>query len=181
MVIAPITAVISIWLGKKLRFLQVKVQETEAKYRAFMQESIANQIVIKAFCNQDNCVEELNNLRNDRLKWVLKKNKMNVIASSTMSFAYTLVYVVAFGWGVIRLSLKEITYGTMSVFLSLVGKIQDPLVELSKQLPQIITVLASAGRIVEIEELDKDKYEERTLNNPQLVNIQLQDYIYLYL
>ena len=84
---------------------------------------------------------------------------MNVIASGTMSFAYTLVYVIAFGWGAIKLSLKEITYGTMSVFLSLVGQIQDPLVELSKQLPQIITILASAGRIVELEELEKDVYQ----------------------
>ena len=116
--IAPITAVISIWLGKKLRYLQVKVQETEAKYRAFMQESVANQLIIKAFNNQDYSEDNLNRLRNNRLHWILKKNQMNVIASGTMSFAYTLVYVIAFGWGAVKLSLKEITYGTMSVFLS---------------------------------------------------------------
>ena len=178
--IAPITAVISIWLGKKLRFLQVKVQETEAKYRSFMQESVANQLIIKAFNNQDYSEETLENLRNNRLHWILRKNKMNVIASGTMNFAYTLVYVIAFGWGAIKLSLKEITYGTMSVFLSLVGQIQDPLVELSKQLPQIITILASAGRIVEIEELDKDVYIEDGLNNPMKVDVKVDNIDFSY-
>ena len=178
--IAPITAIISIWLGKKLRFLQVKVQETEAKYRSFMQESVANQLIIKAFNNQDYSEKTLENLRNNRLHWILRKNKMNVIASGTMSFAYTLVYVIAFGWGAIRLSLKEITYGTMSVFLSLVGQIQDPLVELSKQLPQIITILASAGRIVELEELEKDVYIEDGLNCPSKVDVKVENIEFSY-
>ncbi len=178
--IAPITAVISIWLGKKLRYLQVKVQETEAKYRAFMQESVANQLIIKAFNNQDYSEDNLNRLRNNRLHWILKKNQMNVIASGTMSFAYTLVYVIAFGWGVIKLSLKEITYGTMSVFLSLVGQIQDPLVELSKQLPQIITILASAGRIVELEELEKDVYLHEGLNVPEKVDVKVENIDFSY-
>ena len=178
--IAPITAVISIWLGKKLRYLQVKVQETEAKYRAFMQESVANQLIIKAFNNQDYSEENLNRLRNNRLHWILKKNQMNVIASGTMSFAYTLVYVIAFGWGAIKLSLKEITYGTMSVFLSLVGQIQDPLVELSKQLPQIITILASAGRIVELEELEKDVYLDEGLDVPEKVDVKVENIDFSY-
>ena len=40
--IGPIAAVMSFWLGRKLKKLQVKVQETESAYRSYVQESLAN-------------------------------------------------------------------------------------------------------------------------------------------
>lgn len=158
LMITPITALIGIWLGKKVRYLQEKVQESEANYRAFMQESIANSYIIKAFCNQYVFEKKLNELRKERLYWILQKNKMNVYATFAMRLAYSVVYVIAFAWGAIRLTASMIGFGTMSVFLSLVGQIQTPLINLANQLPQIITVLASAGRIIEIENLEKEKY-----------------------
>lgn len=179
LIIAPITAVISVWLGKKLRFLQNKVQRSEEKYRSFMQESIANQLIVKAFCQQENFSDKLNELRNERLKWILKKNKMSVIANATMSAAYSFIYLVAFAWGTIKLSLGIISYGTLSVFLSLVNKVQDPLVDLAKEFPQIITVLASAGRIIEIENLNKEKYLESSLE-PEKINIDIDDLSFGY-
>lgn len=179
LIIAPITAVISVWLGKKMRFLQGKVQRSEEKYRSFMQESIANQLIVKAFCQQENFSDKLNELRTQRLSWILKKNKMSVIANATMSAAYSFVYLVAFAWGTIKLSLGLISYGTLTVFLSLVNKVQDPLVDLAKEFPQIITVLASAGRIIEIENLEKEKYLEDNLE-PEKINIEISDLSFGY-
>ena len=179
LIIAPITAVISVWLGKKLRYLQNKVQRSEEKYRSFMQESIANQLIVKAFCQQENFSQRLNELRTERLGWILKKNKMSVIANATMSAAYSFVYLVAFTWGTIKLSLGMISYGTLSVFLSLVNKVQDPLVDLAKEFPQIITVLASAGRIMEIENLNKEKYIADNLE-PEKIKIDVSDLSFGY-
>lgn len=179
LVIAPVTAVISVWLGKKMRYLQVKVQRSEEKYRSFMQESIANQLIVKAFCRQDDFGERLNALREERLGWMLKKNKMSVIANATMSAVYSLVYLVAFTWGAVKLSMGLISYGTLSVFLSLVNKVQDPLVNLAKEFPQIITVLASAGRIMEIEDLQKENYDKVNLE-PEKINIDISQLSFGY-
>lgn len=179
LIIAPITALISVWLGKKLRYLQNKVQRSEEKYRSFMQESIANQLIVKAFCMQDNFSDKLNELRTQRLNWVLKKNKLSVIANATMSAAYAFIYLVAFTWGAIKLSMGLISYGTLTVFLTLVNQIQDPLVGLAKEFPQIITVLASAGRIIEIENLEKEKYLEDDLE-PEKISIDVSDLSFGY-
>ena len=47
LLVAPIAVLSSFWLGKKLKYLQVKVQQTESKYRSFMQESLANILIEK--------------------------------------------------------------------------------------------------------------------------------------
>ena len=49
----PVAALISIILGRKLKFLSKKVQESEATYRSFIQESLANLLVVKSFANED--------------------------------------------------------------------------------------------------------------------------------
>ena len=179
LIIAPVTALISVWLGRKLRYLQNKVQRSEEKYRSFMQESIANQLIVKAFCMQEDFSDKLNELRKERLNWVLKKNKLSVIANAIMSAAYAFIYLVAFTWGAVKLSMGLISYGTLTVFLSLVNQIQDPLVGLAKEFPQIITVLASAGRIIEIEDLDKEKHLEDNLE-PEKINIDINDLSFGY-
>ena len=53
MLVAPVAAIVSFFLGKKLKKLQVKVQESESNYRSFLQESLANLLVVKSFANED--------------------------------------------------------------------------------------------------------------------------------
>jgi ABC-type multidrug transport system fused ATPase/permease subunit len=45
----------------------------------------------------------------------------------------------------------------MTAFLSLVGQIQGPIYSLANQIPQIVGVLASAGRIIEVCELEEEQ------------------------
>lgn len=170
LILGPIAAIISVLLGKVVRKLQVKVQETEASYRSFMQESMSNMVIVKSFCSQDLAERKLGQLRNDRLFWVMKKQKMSVVASTAMNIAYYLGYITAFAWGALKLSTNAITFGTMSVFLSLVNQVQGPVVELSKAIPQIISILASAGRVIEIQELEEEDTKKIPLN-PQKISI----------
>jgi len=46
-----------------------------------------------------------------------------------------------------------ITYGTMTVFLNLVNRVQAPVLMLAQQIPKVVSVLASAGRIIEIQNI----------------------------
>lgn len=116
LLVAPVAALSSWWLGKKLRKLQVKVQESEAAYRSFLQESLANLLIVKAFANEDYSTERLTQLREERFHWVYRRTKMGVASSTVMSLAFQTGYIVAFCYGAIQISRKMITYGTMSVF-----------------------------------------------------------------
>lgn len=160
LVLAPVAALSSWWLGKKLKKLQVKVQESEAAYRSFLQESLANLLVVKAFANEGYYVDKLSRLREERFYWVFKRTKMGVASSSVMGLTFELGYIAAFAYGALQISKNVITYGTMSVFLALVNRVQGPIVGLAQQIPKVVSVLASAGRVMELQNLP----EEKTLN-----------------
>lgn len=158
--LAPMAGLMSTWLGKKMKHLQVKVQESESEYRSFITESLSNILVLKAFCGEDYAADRLTELRDQRFYWVFKKAKLSLGASTSMGLAFQCGYLVAFSWGAIGLSLKTITYGTMSVFLTLINRIQAPIIQLANMLPKVVSILASAGRVMELQNLPMENRME---------------------
>lgn len=163
LLVAPVAAVSSWWFGRKLKRLQVKVQESEAAYRSFLQESLANLLILKAFANEEYSTQRLTQLREERFGWVYRRTKMGLISSTAMSMSFQVGYIVAFAYGAIQISRKAITYGTMSVFLTLVNRVQAPVMGLAQQIPRVVSILASAGRIMELQELPLEEKEEGPL------------------
>lgn len=158
LLIAPVVVVMGWWLGGKLKKLQVKVQESEAAYRSFLQESIANLLIMKSFSNEKYASDRLVDLREKRFFWVFKKMKFSLVSSTSMSMSFQLGYIVAFTYGALQLAAKAITYGTMSVFLTLVNRVQAPIMQLAQQIPRAVSVLASAGRVIELQNIETEEY-----------------------
>ncbi|MDO5521633.1 MAG: ABC transporter ATP-binding protein [bacterium] len=153
LVIGPIAALVAWWFARRLKKLQVKVQESEAAYRSFLQESLANLLIVKSFTNEDYAVDKLTKLRRERFYWVFKRSKFGVISSTAMSFSFQLGYIAAFAYGAMQIAEKAISYGTMSLFLTLVNRVQAPVLGLAQQVPKVASVVASAGRVMELQEL----------------------------
>ena len=168
LLIAPIAALVSVLIGRRLKKLQVKVQQTEAAYRSYLQESLANLLVVKSFANEDYAVERLVELREDRFKWVLKKNRLGVVSSTIMGLAFQFGYIAAYTVGSIQLSRNEISYGTMSVFITLVNRVQAPIMGLAQNLPKVVSILASAGRVIELQNLAEEERAEENINTKQV-------------
>ena len=160
LLVAPVAAVSSWWFGRKLKKLQIKVQESEAAYRSFLQESLANLLIIKAFANEDYATRKLTGLREERFGWVYRRTKMGLISSTAMAMSFQIGYIAAFAYGAIQISRKMITYGTMSVFLTLVNRVQAPVMGLAQQIPRVVSILASAGRIMELQRLPLERKED---------------------
>ena len=179
LLLGPVAVLITFILGRKLKKLQVKVQETESEYRSFITESLSNLMIIKAFCNEDYASNRLTELRNNRLHWILKKNRMNLAASTAMSGSFQLGYLIAFSWGAYQIATNGITYGDMSVFLTLFNKIQAPILALATTVPQVISILASAGRVIELQNLPLEPKEETHLT-PEQVGIKVDSLTFGY-
>ena len=129
------------------------MQESESEYRSFLQESLANLLIVKAFTGEDRAVERLTKLREERFYWVYRKTGLGTASSTVMSLAFQGGYLTAFSYGAWQLSRQQITYGTMSVFLTLVNRVQAPILGLAQQIPRIIALLTSAGRIMELQRI----------------------------
>jgi len=177
--IAPVAALMSWWLGKKIKKLQVKVQESEAAYRSFLQESLANLLVVKAFANEDYSSERLTQLREERFSWVWKRVKVGVTTSTIMSMAFQVGYIVAFAYGAQLISSDEITYGTMTIFLTLVNRIQSPIISLAQQIPMVVSILASAGRVMELQDIPLEEKLPESIQ-PEQVGVAVADLSFGY-
>jgi len=164
LLVAPVAALVSWWFGKKLKTLQIKVQESESSYRSFLQESLANLLVVKAFANEEYSSKRLTELRDERFVWIFKRAKLGLASSTSMSVAFQLGYIVAFAYGAMLIAAKTITYGTMSVFLTLVNRVQSPVMGLAQQIPKVVSILASAGRVMELQNIPLEEKAEITMS-----------------
>lgn len=155
--LGPATVVFSRIWGRKLKHLHFKVQESESRYRSYIQEALQNLLVIKCFCLETASRNNLQNLHEQRMHWILKRNRTTLGANTTLGFGFSAGYFLAFVWGAYRLSEKAISFGTLTAFLQLVGQVQGPFVGLSRTFPQIVAALASTERLMELEKLEKEK------------------------
>ena len=73
-------------------------------------------------------------------------------------------YLTALLWGVFRIQEGAITFGVMTAFLQLVGRIQRPLADLSRLIPSLVGALTSAERLMELEELPLEPDGEAILS-----------------
>lgn len=173
LVIAPISGLMCFVLGRKLKLLQIKVQESESNYRSYIQESLSNLLIVKAFANENYSVERLAELRKERFYWVFKKSKLGLMSSAVLTLSFQFGYIGAFTIGAVLLSRKAITFGTMSIFMTLVNRIQAPILALAQTIPRVVSVLASAGRIMEIQDIPMEEAEESSIDLHQ-VGIQVE-------
>lgn len=180
LLLGPFGAILSVFLGDKMKKYQVALKETESKSLSLMQETVLNIAVVKAFQQEEKCTSWLSGIRDERMHLVKKKSKRNIYVNLSMQFVFTIGYMTAFAWGIYRLSTGSITYGTMSVFLSLAMQIQGPIMSLAKMVPQFINVLASVGRVMEVDGQQPEEPAEACVE-PEGVGIRMHDVSFSYL
>ena len=166
--VAPVAVLVSWLFARRLKVLQRKVQESESAYNSFLQESLANILIVKAFANEDDSVEKLSELRSTRFYWVFKRSRAGLAGSTVISLAFHIGYLSAFTFGAIQISKSLITYGTMSVFLSLINRVQSPIIDLSHKLPRVVAMFTSAERVIELSEFPPEKSLDTDIDTTEL-------------
>ncbi len=153
-----------------LKDLHKRAQNADGKARSFMQESLSSLLVIKIFNKYKRISDESLALQWNNFRVRRKRNYVSI--ASTMGFAvvFTFAYIYGLVWGSFGILTGTLTYGILTEILSLVSQIQYPVQGLTSVLPQYYQALASAERIMEIENFP----EERTIDeNVKIDLIQL--------
>ena len=129
-----------------------------AKMSGFNQEAFSNIQTIKAFGAITTYIEKLKNLQKDYISMRLDFQKMSMVTSFIMSIVGFLVSYSSYGWGIYRVWSGAITYGTMTLFLSLSGTLTGALNSLINMVPSAISLTTSAGRLMDILEMPQEDY-----------------------
>ncbi len=179
LIVGPAGVLTSVIFGGKLRDYQKALMDNESAYRGFIQESAANITSVKAFEWEGRCADTLDSLRDSRFTVLRKRSLTSMYIRLGTNGLFSFGYVLAFGWGVYRLFHGDITYGTMSVFLALASQIQGSLLSLPQLIPKGANVLASAGRVMELDAMEQEPREE-TQRLKGAVGIRMENVSFAY-
>lgn len=152
-----VMSVIAVFFRGKLKNLSKQVQETDGKVRSFFQEAIESMLVVKTFGLEKQFDKKGNILQRTNYEVKMRRRKITIFANAGFSFIFNVGYLFALGWCAIKVSMKAMTYGTLTAVLQLISQIQTPFVSITKMFPQYYAVLASAERIMEIENITNEE------------------------
>ena len=159
--IGPFLVLVSRYFSKKLKDLYKKAQEEDVKYRAFIQESVQNIMIVKTFCMEKINMDRLIQIQNNKYNIAMKNTKLSAMTGLAMSLCSNLAYFTIFCWGALNISTGVTTYGTFTAMLQLYGKVQSPFSSLASMLPGLISTIAAAERLMELEEIPLEKSSEK--------------------
>ena len=149
--------IITRFFRKTLKRLHKKVQETEGKTRSFIQEILSNILVIKAFSVENRINETTDELQDDNFKARMRKRNFSICANVGLGAVFSVGTVFAIAFGAYSILFNGMTYGTVTAIIQLVNQVQSPFVSLSGIMPKYYTTIASAERIMELDDLPNEK------------------------
>ena len=159
-VILPVGIIGGKYITYRLRSLTHNIRNSDSKVQVHIQESIQHKTVIQTMDYVDNSSSELIDLQSDLYGNELKRVRFSIAARILMALCMSSGHAIVFLWGVFGISTGAVTYGMMTAFLQLVSQLQRPLLEMSSSVPSLIHAIASVDRIIEIEEIPRDKADE---------------------
>lgn len=164
--IGPFLILVGKYFSRKLKDLYKEAQEEDVKYRSFMQESIQNIMIVKTFCMEKINMHRLIDIQNNKYKIAMRNTRLSVMTSMSMSFCSSIAYFTIFTWGVLNIAKGVSTYGTFTGMLQLYSKVQAPFSSLASMIPGLISTIAAAERLMEIEAIPVEKMaDEKELDD----------------
>ena len=129
-----------------------------AKLYGFNQETFSNIQTIKAFDLIKFYIEKLGSLQKEYIGMRLEFQRMSILTSILMSIIGFIVSYSCYGWGIYRVWSGVISYGTMTMFLSLSGTLTSSVNSLAGLIPSAVSLTISAGRLMDIVEMPQEDY-----------------------
>ena len=148
----------------KLKSLHKEVQQTDGTVRSFFQEAIESLLVVKTFGVENSFEKKGDTLQQINYKAKMKRRRISIMANAGFSFVFNAGYLIALLWCTLRVCLGQMMYGTLTAVLQLVGQIQTPFINITKVVPQYYAIIASAERIMEIEEIEEEVFASEKID-----------------
>lgn len=139
-------------IGSKSRKYFTKQQQDLGVVNGYIEEMISGQKVVKVFCHEEEAVKDFKKLNDQLRNSAYNANKFaNIlmpINANIGNISYVLCAVIG---AILALSgLTGITLGTIVAFLTLNKSFNNPVVQVSQQLNNVIMALAGAERIFKL-------------------------------
>lgn len=176
----PFIAIFSKIYFRKMRKITDDIKKTESKISEQVQESLSNYTIIKAFERQSIEVYNLNKLQRQLYYYVKKRSILSVFISLVYAIAFNGGYIMTFLWSGVLLVNNNITFGTMTAYLQLVHRIQNPVQSLISVLPGLVVAKSSFDRLNSILNMDREISQNSHILSSKGLRLDIQNLNFKY-
>lgn len=183
----PVSLILSKTLLNRMTNNNKRSAAMGAKLSGFNQETFSNIQTIKAFDLVKLYIARLKQLQKEYITMQLDFQKMSAGTSILLSTVAMIVSYSSYGWGIYRVWSGGISYGTMTMFLTLSGTLTGTLHNLTSLVPSAIGISTSAGRLMDILDMPQDDYSQdgaveelQKRSQGQGLSLRLDDVSYAY-
>ncbi len=181
LVVGPLGVIVGAVFRRKFVKYHKKLRESESEYYSFFQETLSNLPVTKAFQLEESNNTRLKAFRRQRLALVMKSSRLGAVMHTVTKLIYNMGYVAAFSWCAYRLANPQggYTYGTMTLFLSLVSILQSTIRSMGGIIPLMFSAVIAAKRVRELTEGEEEVYTQLE-RMPRKVGLCIKDVSFTY-
>ena len=160
-------AVFSLIVRNKLKEFHRNTQQADGKVRSFMQERISNLIIVKTFIQEAETEVKAEEYADEFVKARMKRIHFVNACTTAMHLAMRGAYLLGVIICASKISDDLMSFGTMTAILQLINQVETPFSNISGYLPQYYAMLASAERLIEIENIETD-FEGEMRSNEEI-------------
>ena len=144
--------IITVVLRRPLKRFHKDVQEKDGKVRMYLQERISSMLVVRVFGVENIAVEQGADTMEVHKDSRMRKAWISNICNSGFSLAVNGMYLLGIGFCGYGIIHGNVTFGTLTAMIQLIGQLQSPLAGLGGYVPRYYTMIASAERLMEVEQ-----------------------------
>lgn len=157
---APISFLSTRFSMRKMREFQKKQMELQSHKTVFNQEALQNMQMIKAFGLVDYFIQQYAEVQDQSLEYAMVQNTFQSKMTILTGLIGQLIGYACYGFAVFRLWQGQITYGTMTLFVSMATSLRGSFSGVLNLLPTAMRAGISAGRIMEVVQLPRESEED---------------------
>ena len=158
---APVSFLTSRYSAKRMRQFQRDNQNVASDRTVLDQETFQNLQFIKAFGMLDRVTEKFHRIQQESVDVALRQNKFQQYMTITTSLVGQAVGYACYGFAAFRLWQGQISYGTMTMFISMAASLRGSFSGILNLAPMVIRAGISAERIMEITGLPRDSMADK--------------------
>ncbi|MGB7529180.1 ABC transporter transmembrane domain-containing protein [Sphingobacterium cellulitidis] len=153
---------------KKLRSINRSLKTAESNLGKVVQENLRFRMGLRALGLQNFRWKKVEESQANIYDLKMKLLNFSTISQSSLKLLINIGFLLTFIWGVYKLRTGEITFGMMSAFLQLVGRIQGPLLLLMSFVPVFIKFRTAVERVEEVFQTEvEDEYKPELIKEPE--------------
>ncbi len=144
------------------RKLAAEIRRGESNMHISLQEGLKHRIMLRTLESVGVMDQRIGIIQQQLDTTNRRQARLSATSGTIVRLGFVIGYLTAFGWSIFSLHNGIITFGTMTAFIQLVSRIQQPIANIASYLPSFISTSVAVDRLRDIDYSMSDDHQHET-------------------